>query len=111
MDNNEIMKKIGSRIKKLRKKKGYTQQTFSEAIGLSNNYLSQIERGGSTPRMDKFVAIINTLECSADDIFCDVIDYGYKVKASRISESVEKLSPEDRAKVLTVIEALTESTE
>lgn len=107
MDENEILKKIGKRIQKQRKKKGYTQLTLSEAIGLSNNYLSQVERGGSSPRMDKLVAIMNTLECSADDIFCDVIDFGYKVKASRLSEQIEKLSPEDQAKVLTIVEALT----
>ncbi len=111
MDEKVILKKIGSRIQKLRKKKGYTQQTFSEAIGLSNNYLSQVERGGSSPRMDKLVAIMNTLECSADDIFCDVIESGYKVRASRLSEQIEKLSPEDQAKILTIIEALTQDAE
>lgn len=106
MDEKTITKKIGKRIQKLRKEKGYTQITFAEAVGLSNNYLSCVERGVNTPRMDKFVVIMNTLGCSADDLFCDVIDYGYKLKSSRLSEKLETLSDEDRSKVLTIIEAL-----
>ena len=68
---------IGKRIQKIRLAKGYTQQQFAEMIGLSTNYFSDIERGKSSARLDKLVAIINALECSADDIFVDVIDYGY----------------------------------
>lgn len=60
---------IGKRIQKIRKSKGYTQQQFAEKIGLSTNYLSDIERGKSSARMDKSVTIINALECSADDVF------------------------------------------
>ena len=75
---------IGKRIQKIRLAKGYTQQQFAEMIGLSTNYLSDIERGKSSARLDKLVAIINALECSADDIFVDVIDYGYKIKRSQL---------------------------
>ena len=39
---------IGKRIQKIRKSKGYTQQQFAEKIGLSTNYLSDIERGKSS---------------------------------------------------------------
>lgn len=64
---------IGKRIQKIRLAKGYTQQQFAEMIGLSTNYFSDIERGKSSARLDKLVAIINALECSADDIFVDVM--------------------------------------
>ena len=111
MSEKTIEQKIGQRIQMLRKAKGYTQQVFAEMIGLSTNYLSDIERGNSTPRMEKFVAIINTLGCSADDVFMDVIDYGYKVKASRISEQLDALSDEERAKAFAVLEALISKTE
>lgn len=97
---------IGQRIKKLRKEKGYTQQQFSEIIGLSTNYLSDIERGKSSARLDKLVAIINALECSADDVFADAIKFGYKIKVSRLSEKLELLPPEEREKALAVLEAL-----
>lgn len=104
MDTTE--QKIGKRIKKLRKANGYTQQAFAEKIGLSTNYLSDIERGISFPRIDKLVTIINSLQCSANDVFEDVIDCGYKVKASRLSEMIDELPPQQQAKVFSVIEAL-----
>ena len=101
MQNEKSVEQIiGKRIQKIRRAKGYTQQQFAEMIGLSTNYLSDIERGKSSARLDKLVAIINALECSADDVFSDVIDYGYKVKCSRLSERLEALPPEGTRKGL-----------
>lgn len=95
---------IGKRIQKIRLAKGYTQQQFAEMIGLSTNYFSDIERGKSSARLDKLVAIINALECSADNIFVDVIDYGYKIKSSQLSERLEELPPEEREKAFAILD-------
>lgn len=97
---------IGKRIQKLRKSKKYTQQAFAEILGLSTNYLSDIERGQSSARLDKLVAIINALECSADDIFVDVINCGGKIKSSRLSEEIESLSLENQEKIFEILEVL-----
>ena len=101
-----IEKSIGKRISQYRKEKGLTQEQLSEAVGLTPHHLSAIERGASGIRTDALVQIINLLGCTADDIFCDVIDSGYKSRSSRISDSLEKLSPEKRDKVLEVLETL-----
>lgn len=42
-------KKIGIRIKTLRKSKKMTQAELAEKIGLTNNYVSSIERASSKP--------------------------------------------------------------
>ncbi len=106
MQNEKSVEQIiGKRIQKIRRAKGYTQQQFAEIIGLSTNYLSDIERGKSSARLDKLVAIINSLECSADDVFADVIKYGYKVKSSRLSERLEALPPEEQEKVFAILDA------
>ena len=97
-------KLIGKRIQIIRRKKGYTQQEFAEKIGLSTNYLSDIERGKSSPRLDKLVSIINTLECTADDIFADVIHCGYKIKSTRLSESIEALPPAEQEKIFALLD-------
>ncbi len=102
---------IGSRIQKIRKEKGYTQQQFAEIIGLSTNYFSDIERGKSSARLDKLVAIINALGCSADDIFADVIDCGCKIKSSRLSERLETLPPNEQEKAFAILEAFINNTE
>ena len=59
--DNSIEQIIGKRIQKIRKAKGYTQQQFSEMVGLSTNYLSDVERGKSSVRLGKLAAIINAL--------------------------------------------------
>ena len=103
--DNSVEKTIGKRIQILRKQKGFTQQQFAEMVGLSTNYLSDLERGKSSPRMDKLVAIINALGCSADDVFVDVIDCGSKIKSTRLSEQLEALPPDEQAKAFAILEA------
>lgn len=97
---------IGKRIQQIRKARGHTQQQFAEMIGISTNYLSDIERGKSSVRMDKLVAIINALDCSADDLFVDVIKCGRKIKEAKLSERIDKLSAADRETVFSVLELL-----
>lgn len=104
--DNSVEQIIGKRIQKVRKSRGYTQQQFSEMVGLSTNYLSDVERGKSSVRLDKLVAIINSLECSADDVFMDVIECGHKIKSSRLSERIEVLPPNDQEKVFAVLDVL-----
>ncbi|MBP3539933.1 MAG: helix-turn-helix transcriptional regulator [Oscillospiraceae bacterium] len=108
--DNSVEQLIGKRIQKIRRAKGYTQQQFAEKIGLSTNYFSDIERGKSSARLAKLVSIINALECSADDVFADVIDFGYKVKSSRLSERLEALPPEEQEKVLAILDAFIQHT-
>ena len=106
MQNEKSVEQIiCKRIQKIRRTKGYTQQQFAEMIGLSTNYLSDIERGKSSARLDKLVAIIIALECSADDVFSDVIKFGYKIKSSRLSERLEALPPEEREKAFAILDA------
>ena len=101
-----IEKSMGQRISQYRKAKNMTQDQLAEAVGLTTHHLSAIERGASGVRVEALVQIINVLGCTADDIFCDVIDSGYKSRASRISDELESLSPENRDKVLDVLETL-----
>ena len=98
--------KVGNRIKLLRRNKGYTQQEFAEILGLSTNYLSDVERGKSFPRLDKLIAIINTLGCSADDIFEDVISLGYRQKETKLSDKIDKLSDKNKQLVFDVLDTI-----
>lgn len=110
MQNEKSVEQIiGNRIQRIRKEKGYTQQQFAEIIGLSTNYLSDIERGKSSARLDKLVTIINALECSADDIFADVINIGCKIKSSRLSERLEALPPEEQEKAFAILDVFINS--
>ena len=88
-----VEESVGRQIQRIRRERGYTQQVFSEMVGISTNYFSDVERGKKSVRLEKLVLIMNELQCSADDLFMDKIDYGYKVKLSKVCDSIETLSP------------------
>lgn len=73
-----VEKDVGKRIQRFRKKKGLTQEQLAEMINMSPNHLSAIERGVYGVKLDTLVQIINCIDCTADDLFADVINCGYK---------------------------------
>ena len=62
------MKESGKRLKDLRKKKGYTQESFASEIGISYRTYSGIESGAHSTSIDTFVVIAQALETSLDYI-------------------------------------------
>ena len=101
-----VGKSIGKRIAELRKKKNMTQEELSEIIGISPHYLSALERGIYNIKLDKLVMIINALDCTADDIFCDVINNGYVLRANRLSDKIEGLPRLEKMKIFEVVETM-----
>lgn len=53
----------------LREKKGYTQATFSDAIGISRSHYSQIETGEKRPSYPVSLKIKRQLNYPFDDLF------------------------------------------
>lgn len=104
-----IERLIGERIKEQRKKNKLTQEQLSEKLGISKNHLSAIERGVYRVQIETLVMIINCLGCTADDLFCDVIDTGYKIRTNRLSEKIVKLPPEEQNKILAVVSTMVDN--
>ena len=97
---------IGNNIRKYRVKKGMRQEDLAERVGLSPNYLGSLERGEKTPALSTFIDIVNALGVSADMLLCDVVDSGYLVKDSLLTEKLEKVSAKDRETIYDVIDTL-----
>lgn len=55
-------KAIGRRISLYRKKKGLTQAAFSEILGVSESYVSQVERGIAKISLARLDEVSNTLD-------------------------------------------------
>jgi len=51
----------GSRIKQLRKQKGFSQKALAQGIGISNTYLSDIEIGRTDPSLKVLIKIAEVL--------------------------------------------------
>lgn len=99
---------IGKRIRMYRENKGWRQEDFAEKIGLSVTYTGMIERGEKVPKLETFITIANTLGVSADLLLADVLETGYDVKSSIMTEEIAKLSPNERERIYKVVGAMIE---
>lgn len=61
-----------TKLVSVRKKAGYTQATFADAIGISRNHYSQIETGDKNPSLQVAIKIKAKLCYKGDDIFFNV---------------------------------------
>ena len=100
------LKTIGMHIRLYRKKKKLRQEALAEMTNLSTNYIGMIERGEKIPSLESFLCIANALEVSADMLLADVLDQGYKIKASLLAEQLEGLNPKDRENIYAVVETM-----
>lgn len=64
---------IGQKVKQIRLRKGVTQEQLAEAVGVGVTHISHLETGSGTVSLKVFLAIINYLACSADEILCKEI--------------------------------------
>lgn len=102
---------IGKNIRKYRQTKKLRQEDLAELTGLSPNYIGALERGEKIPSLETFLVIVNALNVSADMILCDVVDRGYLMKNSILTEKLEKLSQHDRNMIYDVIDVMMKSME
>ena len=58
-----------AKLVRLREGRGYTQQTFSKAVGISRSHYSQIETGEKEPSLKVGLKIKRVLDYPYDDIF------------------------------------------
>ena len=101
-----IEKQIGRRIQAIRKQRGLTQEQLAEQLDISTTHMSAIERGVSGVTVEKLVQIINCLDCTADDLFCDVLHTGYRTKSSRLYDLIAALPAKEQQKIFDVVETM-----
>lgn len=69
MKNKVFYKKLGKRIKELRKDNELTQEQLAEKSGLSLDFVGKIEVAISKPSLDSIVAISKALDVNVASIF------------------------------------------
>lgn len=103
-------KSVGQRIQRAREKAGLSQAELAEKVGLSSAAaMSAIECGVRLTRLDKFVAIANALDTTADDLLQDVLTRGYESPAAYLNQVMDQLPPFDRKRLLKIIEVFCEN--
>lgn len=100
------LESIGKHISEFRHLRKLRQEDLAEITGLSINYIGAIERGEKIPALDTFIDILNALSVSADMVLSEVLQEGYQVKATKLSEQLKPLSAKDQKRIFDVIEVL-----
>ncbi|WP_010301892.1 helix-turn-helix domain-containing protein [Kurthia senegalensis] len=65
---------IGKKIKRLRLKKGLTQEELGERTDLSKGYISQLERDLNSPSIETLFTLLEVLGSTPKEFFDDEID-------------------------------------
>jgi transcriptional regulator with XRE-family HTH domain len=64
-----LRKQFGKKLRSIRKRKGMTQEQFSEVLDISVDFLSLIERGLNAPSFESIEAFSITLGIPVRDFF------------------------------------------
>ena len=100
------LESIGKHISEFRHLRKLRQEDLAEITGLSTNYIGAVERGEKIPSLETFIDILNALSISADMVLSDVLQEGYQVKASTLSDQLKTLSAKDQKRIFDVIDML-----
>lgn len=101
-------RKVGARIQAARRKRGLTQTDLAQKVDLTAKYLSNIECGEKTPKLETFIAIANALEVDANSLLQDVLTVSSAIISSEISEQLAKLTPSEQRKVKRIFDVMIE---
>ena len=97
---------IGKKIQEYRKIKGLTQEQLSEMLDITPHYMSSLERGLYNIKLELLVRILNILDCSADEIFRDVVNKSSLSRSNEISERLKNLPIDEQRKIFDVIDIM-----
>jgi transcriptional regulator with XRE-family HTH domain len=64
----DVQRKIGNRIRALRKERGWTQDVFGDKSGLNRAHVGEIERGESNVTIQTLKLIADTLKVKIEDL-------------------------------------------
>ena len=94
MDDLELQKQDGKKIREIRKEKNFSQMDLAYSIGMSMNTISYIELGKISSKIDTLNKIANVLNVDISDFF----DFNLQVnndKKSIIRNILLKLEKSD----------------
>lgn len=99
-------KLIGQRVKNARREKGFTQESFSELLGISTEHLSRIETGAYRPSLQLIEKICCVLEITEEELM-----FGNKSDTKATTELTNKiacLSPQKQQAIELIIDLISD---
>lgn len=97
---------LGKRVTELRTKSGLTQEKLSEKAGITNNYLSNIERNRSIPSLETLMALCSALKVTPNRLLMGTDDTQPEYLVDDISDLISKCTPRERRMVFSIINVI-----
>ena len=102
-------KELGKRIAQRRKEVGMTQAEVNEKAGLSEKYLSNIERATSIPSMDVFMKLCAVLRTTPDKLLLGAESNDFIGNAGRIAAmKVDNMTRNQQRLALSMLDWISE---
>jgi transcriptional regulator with XRE-family HTH domain len=92
-------REMGRRIAKRRKMLNLTQEEISEATGLSNNHISNIENSHSIPSIETLMKVCEQLDVTPDYVLLGITKDSNEELVSQINQKL-KLCGEKKLKLI-----------
>lgn len=97
---------IGKRIRKKRIYCNLSQEKLAELCNVGITHISHIETGNCIPSLKVFIAILNSLSCSADELLCDELNNAEYVYAAEIDDLLKDCSSHELMVITDTIKSL-----
>lgn len=97
---------IGRRIRKVRRDKHMTQEQLAEIIGVGTTHISHIETGNTIASMKLFVAIVDALGVSADELLRDNLAHAKEAFIGEIFDELQDCSEEEVRFIADMVRAM-----
>lgn len=102
-------KTIGSKIRRQRIACNLSQEKLAEMCDVGTTHISHIETGNCIPSLKVFIAILNALSCSADQLLCDELNNAELTYKAEISSLLDDCSSHELMIITNTIQALISS--
>ena len=66
---SDIKKRFGKRLRKLRRNMELTQEQLADQVGVSLNFIGQLERGENSPSLETIQKLAEVLGVPVKDLF------------------------------------------
>jgi transcriptional regulator with XRE-family HTH domain len=109
MAESDFRKKLGARIKKLRKQHKLTQKELAAAVGITYGQLNKYESGLNNPSPEILIKIADQLHISLDVLMTGHQPDNIPITNARLIErmkALEEVQPQDQEAIITLIDAI-----
>ena len=97
---------IGKRLKEARKRKGFTQDSLSEEMGVSITYLSKVETGKIHINLERLSQICNILDVTEGEILNGVSNDSKQYLKSEFFELLQNCPPKKQKLIYNILQLI-----